>query len=209
MDYDAVFWDFDGVILDSVDVKTKAFAEMFKRYGPNVQKKVIQYHLEHGGVSRYDKFRYYFESILNKPINSEQIENLSAEFSNHVLNKVIESKFCNGALETLKMLKRNMIPAYVVSGTPDDEIKLIVKRKNISHYFFEVHGSPSKKWEITQEILDRKGYNPRSCIFIGDSPSDYHAAQKTGMQFIGIVPIGSYSPFPTGTKISSVVSIKV
>ena len=32
--WQAVFFDFDGVILDSVDVKTQAFAAMFRAYGP-------------------------------------------------------------------------------------------------------------------------------------------------------------------------------
>ena len=59
-----VFFDFDGVILDSVDVKTKAFGKMFEAYGSDVQKEVVQYHLENCGVSRFEKFRYYYENIL-------------------------------------------------------------------------------------------------------------------------------------------------
>jgi beta-phosphoglucomutase-like phosphatase (HAD superfamily) len=37
----AVFFDFDGVILDSVDVKARAFSEMFRDYGPEVEKAVV------------------------------------------------------------------------------------------------------------------------------------------------------------------------
>jgi beta-phosphoglucomutase-like phosphatase (HAD superfamily) len=33
MRYQAIFFDFDGVILDSVHVKTEAFAAMFRKYG--------------------------------------------------------------------------------------------------------------------------------------------------------------------------------
>ena len=31
--FDAIFWDFDGVIKDSVEVKAEAFAALFKIYG--------------------------------------------------------------------------------------------------------------------------------------------------------------------------------
>ena len=39
--WEAVFFDFDGVILDSVDVKTQAFADMFRQYGPEVERAVV------------------------------------------------------------------------------------------------------------------------------------------------------------------------
>ncbi len=35
--YQAVFFDFDGAILDSVNVKTNAFATMFRPYCKNVE----------------------------------------------------------------------------------------------------------------------------------------------------------------------------
>jgi len=35
-----IFFDFDGVIADSVDIKTKAFAKLFKRYGDEIVKKL-------------------------------------------------------------------------------------------------------------------------------------------------------------------------
>ena len=68
-----IFFDFDGVIADSVDIKTKAFAKLFKRYGDEIVKKVVEYHLSHGGVSRYDKFRYYYQNFLGKKITDDEI----------------------------------------------------------------------------------------------------------------------------------------
>ena len=44
---EAIFWDFDGVIADSVDVKTRAFEEMFTPYGEAVLKQVIEDHRQH------------------------------------------------------------------------------------------------------------------------------------------------------------------
>ena len=205
--WEAVFFDFDGVILDSVDVKTKAFADMFEKYGPEVQKKVIQHHLANCGVSRFDKFRYYYEKLLNTLINEKNILNLSEEFSKLVVNKVIESSFIDGAIDTLNELYKNRIPTYIVSGTPHNEINLIVKQKDLEKYFKEVHGSPREKQEIVQEILSRKRYNPKKCIFIGDAMSDYKAAKKNNMKFLGIVPKGQTSPFPANAETSSIVDL--
>jgi len=208
VNWEAVFFDFDGVILDSVDVKTKAFAKMFREYGLEVERKVVEYHLNNGGVSRFDKFRYYYDEILNKPINKETIKRLSEEFSDLVVDGVLASPFMPCAKETLEVLRKNNISAYIVSGTPDNEIKLIVDRKGLNNFFKEVYGSPRKKWEICQEIITKENYNPQNCLFIGDAMSDYEAAQKNSIHFLGITKADEGSPFPDGTAVSSVVTLE-
>ena len=208
MNWEAVFFDFDGVILDSVDVKTKAFAKMFRKYGPEVEERVVEYHLNNGGVSRFDKFRYYYEEILNKPVNEKIIKTLSEQFSNLVIDGVLSSPFMPGAREILESLKEKEIPCYIVSATPYEEINLIVKKKGLKGYFKEVHGSPRKKWEICQEIINRKDYNPQNCLLIGDAMSDYEAAQKNRISFLGIVKEHEASPFPNGTPISATVTVE-
>jgi HAD superfamily hydrolase (TIGR01549 family) len=207
MQWEAVFWDFDGVILDSVHVKTKAFAQMFQHYGPEVEKAVVDYHLEHGGISRYDKFRHYYQNILNLEITEEKLQELGQKFSDLVLQKVIASPFIAGALETLNALKAKGIPCYIVSGTPDDEIRHIVTVKGLAHFFQEVHGAPRKKSEILTEILQRQGYRPELCLFLGDAMSDYNAAQQTGVCFLGIIADGDSSPFPPGTNVSNIAKV--
>ena len=207
MKWQAVFFDFDGVILKSVDVKTKAFAKMYRKYGPEVEQQVIKYHLENGGLPRFDKFHYYQEKLLGKKITENDIQALSVQFSNMVLQDVIDSDFIEGAYETLNNLYESKVPMYIVSGTPHKEMQIIVQKKKLSHFFIGAYGSPKKKWDIVKGILNIKGYDPLKCIFIGDAMSDYDAAQKNGMNFLGIVPEGEASPFPDGTKISSAVSL--
>jgi len=209
MKWEAVFFDFDGVILDSVNVKSEAFAEMFRPYGPEIEAKVVKYHLSHGGVSRFEKFRFWYENYLNCPIDDQLIDKLSKRFSDLVLKKVIAAPFIEDALKTLKFVKSLNIPAYVVSGTPEDEVKYIIRTRGLESYFTEVHGSPACKEEAVHNILQRKGYKPSSCLYIGDALTDYRAARKTGVCFLGIVLNGKDSPFPEGTPVSEVVTIEI
>ena len=123
------------------------------------------------------------------------------------MDGVLASPFVSGAQETLEVLRENDIFAYIVSGTPDREIKLIVDRRGLSQYFKQVHGSPRKKQEICQEIIRRGNYNAQNCLFIGDAMTDYEAAQKNGVCFLGIVREDKVSPFPHGTPISSTVTV--
>ncbi|MBF0467753.1 MAG: HAD family hydrolase [Desulfamplus sp.] len=202
----AVFFDFDGVILDSVNVKTEAFAKMFRNYGTEIEKQVVEYHLVHGGVSRFEKFRYYYEQLLDTPISKEQLVKLGETFSQLSLQGVLEAPFIEGALESLKALHQQKILSFVVSGTPHEEILHIVQKRNLSMWFKEVHGSPRLKHEIVLDILTRYDLEPKSCLFIGDAMTDYDAAKATGIRFLGIISKNTPSHFPHGTSVSLTVS---
>ena len=66
-------FDFDGVIADSVQVKTSAFAELYRPFGNDVIQKVILHHEANGGISRFEKIKIYHESFLNRSINDKEI----------------------------------------------------------------------------------------------------------------------------------------
>jgi HAD superfamily hydrolase (TIGR01549 family) len=180
---------------------------MFHSYGPEIENAVVRYHLENGGVDRYEKFKYFYENFLDKRITQNEMDRLSKQFSTLVVKKVIDSPFIPGALNTLKELKINNIPSFIVSGTPDIEIKTIIKEKNLAGFFQEVHGSPRKKWEISSLILKTNSFNPERSLFVGDALSDYEASRYNNIHFLGIVSEKESSIFPEGTKISTSVNI--
>lgn len=206
--WEAVFFDFDGVILDSVHVKTRAFAKLFRSYGPDIEKQVVDYHLANGGVSRFEKFRYYYEYLLHKPITDQILEDLGNRFSGLVVQEVLEAPFIKGALETLKKLNHKQVPLFVVSGTPQEEMEHIVKMRGLSKYFKEVHGSPRTKDAIIKELEKKYQFNLDQCLFVGDAMTDYDAAQQTGTMFLGIVSRQATSPFPSGTPTAPAVTFR-
>ena len=201
--YQAIFFDFDGVILDSLHVKTEAFAEMFRKYGPETERAVIDHHQANGGISRFHKIKHYYENILKKSITQEELQELGDKFSKLVLQKVLNSPYIPGVLETLQKLKKNNVPCFVISGTPEEEINFIVEKKELNPFFLEVHGSPKEKQTALSDIIDRYKLTPEACLFIGDALTDYNAACKTGIKFLGIVKKGKSTPFPENTWINS------
>lgn len=209
MKLQAVFWDFDGVVLDSVEVKTRAFARMFSAYGPEIEKAVVDYHLVHGGISRFEKFRYYYNQLLNKSISEEEIHKLGVEFSGLVLEEVLAAPFIPGAFFSLNKLLEKGVPAYVVSGTPEVEVRHIVQMRQLSKYFIEVHGSPRTKKEILSDILCRQKYEARRCLFLGDAMTDYDSANDAGVPFIGIIANSQQSCFPEGTNVMRKVDLSI
>ena len=196
--WQAVFFDFDGVIAASIEVKVRAFATLFAPYGPTVREAVIRYHRDNGGMPRQQKLRHCCEVIAGKPCDDQHLARLGQAFADLVMEEVVAAPLIEGALSTLQQLRESGIPAFVVSGTPEDEMRLIVARKGLQPYFIEVHGSPRPKTAIIGEILGRFHYRPEQCLFIGDALADYRAASNTGLQFLGITPEGQNSLFPPG-----------
>ena len=178
-----IIFDFDGVISESVNIKTMAFAEMYKNYGDEVVKQVIAHHLSHGGVPRYEKFRIYHEEFLGIEISEKKILELAKIFSDLVLNKVIKAPYVKGVYEFITKYY-NKYEMFIASATPDDEIKKIVNKKKISKYFKEIFGSPQKKNSIVKEIISKYKCISKDILYIGDALEDYNAAMKNNGNFI-------------------------
>lgn len=180
----AIIFDFDGVIAESVNIKTEAFAEMYKPFGKDVVCKVVEHHLVNGGMSRFEKFKYYHKEYLNQVIDEEKVQDLSNKFSKLVINKVVQAPFVKGACE---FLKENFMKFdfFISSATPTNEIFEIIKRKKILPFFKDYYGSPTKKSEHVKNIMLKYKYNKNEVVFVGDALSDKEAAKINGIKFIG------------------------
>lgn len=205
--WQAVFFDFDGVIADSTAVKVEAFRTLFTSFGPEVQEAVVNYHLENGGMPRHDKIRHCYAQFVGRPLEETLIALECEKFADMVRDAVIAAPLIPGAAETLQLLKAQTIPCFVVSGTPHDEMNAIVQAKGLHEYFVEVHGSPRKKPVVVADILQRYTFSPTSCLFVGDAMADYQAARENGLDFLGIVPPGKESLFPAHTVIAQRVQL--
>ena len=123
-----IFWDFDGVIKDSVEVKSSAFEQLFKTFGVNVANKVKCHHEANSGISRFDKLPIYLEWSGQHPTQA-LIQCYSEKFSRLVKQKVIESEWVPGVLNYLEINSKNQI-FFLITATPQAEIEEIL---NISY----------------------------------------------------------------------------
>lgn len=188
-----IIFDFDGVITQSVDIKTRAFAHLFREYPDAVIGEIVRYHLENGGKSRYVKFRHIHENIIKKPYDPVTEERLAEEFSRFVFDEVVKCPYIPGAIEFIEK-NHDRYAFFIVSGTPDEEIKLIAEKRGISRYFRGIFGTPNKKGYWTARILEENGFSRENTAFIGDSFDDYRGAADNGCHFIGVLS-GEFNPF--------------
>ncbi|MEJ2594664.1 MAG: hypothetical protein P8100_05955 [bacterium] len=143
-----------------MDVKTEAFAEMYRHYGENIEKKVVDHHKSNGGVSRFEKFRIYHGDYLGEEVNDQKVSELAEHFSALVLEKVVQADYVPGVMEFISSF-------------------------HSQYDLFISTGSPEKKTNHVRKIIQKYRYNPSEMIFVGDAPTDRDAARENGLTFIG------------------------
>lgn len=190
----AILFDFDGVLVESVEIKTKAFAKLFENEGPEIVNKVVEYHLDNGGVSRFKKFDYIYKELLKKQITDEIRMELGNKFANLVIENVLDAPWIPGVEEFLENYSEKL-DLYIVSGTPDNELKYIVETKNASEYFKGVFGSPATKGDLIKHILSIHSYKNEDVVFVGDAITDLNGALEANVYFIGKISNKEINPF--------------
>jgi phosphoglycolate phosphatase-like HAD superfamily hydrolase len=178
-----IIFDFDGVIVDSVDIKAQAFCHLFRDQPEAIRKRIVDLHVNHSGMSRYEKFRIIYHEFLNRVISDAELERLGAEFSHFCVDKVVNVAYVAGALEFISN-HYNEYDLFVASSTPETELRDIVNRRGIGEFFKGVYGTPRTKVDICRMILQQNQLSPQDAVFIGDSLSDYQVARQCGTHFI-------------------------
>ena len=180
---EVIFFDFDGVLVESVDVKTEAFARLFRAEGSEAVEAVVNYHLQNTGVSRFDKFRYIYREILKRPLTEAEFRRLCDSFAEIVVNEVVKAPYVDGTPEFLRDYSEKY-RCFVTSATPQEEMKRIICERNMSQFFRGVYGAPTPKKDAVRMALEEERVKPSQALYVGDALSDSRAASENGVFFV-------------------------
>ena len=100
-----IIFDFDGVILDSMPIRTEGFKKIFKNYDNKKVEELISFHLINGGLSRFVKIKYFFEELLETSISEEEINFFADKYSKIMKENLINEKYL--IRETVDFIKNN------------------------------------------------------------------------------------------------------
>jgi phosphoglycolate phosphatase-like HAD superfamily hydrolase len=192
-----ILWDFDGVILDSMSIREKGFQMVLGHYPATEVEALMDYHRQNGGLSRYHKFRYFFQVIRGEEVGEGKINELAMRFSTLMLAELKNP----GLLidDSVRFIKRHYqeYNMHIVSGSDQAELRQLCSALDLSGYFKSIHGSPTPKKQLVLDLLQANDYLPNECILIGDSINDYEAAVCGNVKFAGynntsLSHLGSY-----------------
>lgn len=168
-----------------MQVRDLGFRVIFDKFEEQQIEKLVAFHRENGGLSRYVKIRYFYEKILNKNITEAEISQYAMKFSRVMKEELINPKYL--IQETIEYIKNNYkkYPMHIVSGSDGKELRFLCEKLGISNYFMSIDGSPTPKNELIREVFKKYNYNKSETIIIGDSKNDYEAAIENQIEFYG------------------------
>ena len=167
MRYDAIMFDFDGVLAESADLKTEAFRALYEEHGPDILAKVLAHHGAHEGISRVEKIKFCHREYLGIELDADALAAEERRYSDLVKGRVVACDAVPGSREFLEA-HRGQLKMFVISGTPEPELRDIVAARGMSEYFNAVYGSPQGM--LVRAALKEKPsfYFRRQCWISGD-----------------------------------------
>jgi len=180
-----IIFDFDGVILDSIPIKTEAFRKLFSSFSEDKVNELVEFHIQNGGMSRFKKIEYFFTQILNQNITNEDILKYAEMYSQITKEELAQKKYL--IEDSLQFIQKNYknYNMHIASGADEKDLKYICEKLELNKYFLSINGSPKVKSEIVKDILEKNNYKKEESILIGDSINDYEASLSNEIEFYG------------------------
>lgn len=170
-----IFFDFDGVIVDSNKFKEDAINNSIRSHCKNQStiKEALIYFNKYAGIGREKKLLKFFEMNIVKDI-MQQYGNLCNSF-------YLEANPTNGSIELLKNIRKELpfIKTYILSGGEKNEINRFISINKMGSLLNECLCSENSK----SIHLKKKGVSKED-IFFGDSVSDLKVAKEYKLRFI-------------------------
>lgn len=180
-----LIFDFDGVIVDSNKLKSKAFKILYKKHKTHIGQ-ILYFHEKFTSLNRYKKIRYINKHIIKQHYDIKDINEYISKFNKISFSLLIKSSYLPGLV---KLLRNNYSKREIVinSAAPKFEISLFLENKIINKYVSYVYGAPNSKLKNFRKIFRKySDFKLKHFIYFGDSISDYEFSKKVNIDFIGL-----------------------
>ena len=184
---EAVIFDVDGTLVDSVDLHAQAWQDAFRDFGHEIGFERIRGQIGKGG-----------DQLMPVFLNPEEMEAKSEALSKHRAS-IMQERYLPkirpfpGVPDLFRRLREDGVRIALASSAKADELQNYKKIAGIEG-LVDVETSSddaerSKPFpDIFQAALSRlEGMAPAAAIVIGDTPYDAEAAGRAGLRAIGVL----------------------
>jgi phosphoglycolate phosphatase len=172
-----LIFDFDGVVIDSLDVYEGTVRSCLEKIGRPILKTRADF------LALYED--NFYTSLVNQGVNLETFMAASVDILAQV--NYGEMKPYPDLIPVLAKLQAENV-LVIVSSSGSDDIRLILRLNRLTDYFHDIFGSDvhfSKKEKILQALAKYKIDKINAC-YIGDTTGDIKEAQAVGIKTIAV-----------------------
>ncbi len=173
----AILFDMDGVLVDSLDSWWMALNSALKRY-------------KHQEITRDEFTKTYWGHDLKANLKRLHLNPEVAQFCNVTYGNHID--YIRIYPDTTATLQRlSTYKKAIITNTPTDCARQILKKFNIESYFQQIITSDDVQKakpdpEIVFKACGRLAVDPKTVILVGDTESDVKAGQAAGCIVVGL-----------------------
>ena len=180
----AVFFDMDGVIVDSIDSWWQSLNHSLKNHDMDT-------------ISKEAFFEKYWGHDLYENLRRNNLPVKVGKFCNLVYAEHLDAVKIYEKVGSI-LEKLSNYPKCIVTNTPRDCTFQILKKFDLKKYFKHVftsddvkHGKPDP--EIILLACRKLGFKPEEVVLVGDTNSDIRAGHAAGCKVIGVRIKADYS----------------
>ncbi len=180
MKYKTVIWDFNGTLLDDVEISMNAMNTVLER-------RSLKRIPSTDGFRDVFSFpvRDYYER-LGLDFSKEPFKVSADEWVELYSKEMFSSPIMEGAKDALEALKASGIRQIILSASEKTRLSEHLERLGIGRLFDEIYGAEDVyakgKEDIAKELSERSDLFP--AVLIGDTDHDYLCAQTIGADCI-------------------------
>jgi HAD superfamily hydrolase (TIGR01509 family) len=191
----------DGIIIDSEPVQMVAINQVLAQW--NIQLTEAEY-IPLVGRRLSDDF-IQMKKTYSIPVEyPEFVQQKNATYQELIQHHAFEMP---GLTELLQRLKSTGIKTAVASGSIRNDIELVLRCLDVTHYFDSItsgdevtHGKPHP--EIYLKAAERLNIPPAHCVAVEDTGYGIHASKDAGMKSIAIPhPYTRHQDFSRADKV--------
>jgi HAD superfamily hydrolase (TIGR01549 family) len=188
MPAEAVLFDIDGTLVDSVDLHARAWQEAFEHFGKRIRFEAVRAQIGKGG-----------DQLMKEFLSPEELERLSEQIDRY-RSELYKGKYLGQVRsfprvrELFQELRRRGIRIALASSAKGDELATYKKIARIEDLVeAETSGDDAERTKPHPDIFDVAlkrlgGKIDKSRVFVvGDSPWDAIAAVRLGVRPIGVL----------------------
>jgi beta-phosphoglucomutase len=193
--FQAVIFDFDGVILDSEPLHYEACSQVFKQLGLALN--YAEYVEKYLGLSDKEMFPKFF-SAKNFRFSSDKINTLIEEKTKQyqeIIKQCDSLPMIDSVDRYIDFISQKIPKLAICSGSTRNEIMAVLtklKHGELQTYFNTIvtsedvrHGKPSPEGYLL--TAKRMNVCPSQCLVIEDAPHGIEAAKAAGMHVIALL----------------------